>query len=57
MMTGEYFLSEKAKEGKEREKKREEKEAKKKEKIETKNRQFIAPEEKIEEPVVEEQKE
>jgi ribosomal RNA assembly protein len=43
MMTGEYFLSEKAKENIEREKKRELKEAKKQQKIDMKHKDFEAP--------------
>ena len=45
MMTGEYFLSEKAKENIEREKKRELKEAKKQQKIDMKHKDFEAPQE------------
>ena len=43
MMTGEYFLSDKAKENIEREKKRAEKEQKKQDKIDKKNSLLIAP--------------
>ena len=43
MMTGEYFLSDKAKENIEREKKRTEKEQKKQDKIDKKNSLLIAP--------------
>jgi hypothetical protein len=45
MMTGEYFLSEKAKENIEHERKREAKEAKKQAKLEQKMKDFQAPEE------------
>jgi ribosomal RNA assembly protein len=45
MMTGEYFLSEKAKENQDKEKRREEKALKKQEKLEAKMKDFIAPEE------------
>ncbi len=53
MMSGEYFLSEKDKEGRKEDRKRDIKEAKKKEKIETKNKDFVAP---LEEEVVKEKK-
>lgn len=43
MMTGEYFLSDKAKENIEREKKREAKEQRKQEKIQEKMKVFEAP--------------
>ncbi len=45
MMTGEYFLSEKAKDMQKHEKKRVEKESKKQEKVEKKLKQFEAPDE------------
>lgn len=43
MMTGEFFLSEKAKANQEKEKRRDEKEKKKQEKLEAKNKEFVAP--------------
>ena len=43
MMTGEYFLSDKAKENIEREKKRADKEQRKQEKIDKKNASLVAP--------------
>ena len=54
MMSGEYFLSDKAKEDLKNKKKREEKLARKQEKIEAKNREFEAPEEDL--PVKKEKK-
>ncbi len=45
MMTGEYFLSEKAKDMQKQDKKRVEKETKKQEKVEKKLKQFEAPDE------------
>ena len=45
MMTGEYFLSEQAKENIKNQRKREQKLSRKQEKIEAKNREFEAPEE------------
>ena len=45
MMSGEYFLSEKAKERKQKEKKREQKANKKVERAEERNRTLVAPEE------------
>ena len=45
MMTGEYFLSEKAKENIKNQRKREQKLSRKQEKVEAKNREFEAPEE------------
>ena len=45
MFSGEYFLSEKAKEDKKRELKRESKELRKQEKIANRNKDFEAPEE------------
>ena len=52
MITGEYFLGEKAKENAEKEKKREAKAAKKQEKVEAKLRDLQAPEEVVPEVVV-----
>ena len=45
MMTGEYFLSEQAKENIKNQRKREQKLSRKQEKIEAKNREFEAPDE------------
>jgi len=47
MMTGEYFLSDKAKENIEREKKRADKEQRKQEKIDKKNASIVAPAENV----------
>ena len=44
-MSGEYFLTEKMKEEKQNEKKREQKAQRKQDKIDTKNKQLIAPDE------------
>ena len=45
MMSGEYFLSDKAKDDLKKKKKREEKQARKQEKMQAKAREFEAPEE------------
>ena len=56
MMTGEYFLSDKAKENIEREKKREQKEQKKQDKIHEKMKVFEAPKEDLEATAKKEEK-